>query len=672
MAAAVDMMPSPSAEQSSALSVWHAGGNQVCSAAAGSGKTTLLLHACAQSSEPVVVLTYNKQLEIDMSSRLRELGLSSTHKCFTFHGACSHFFRMTPDDESMHAVLDEAEAGTLCPQRPFEFRRICIDEAQDMKRVFFRLICQLAHLDASQWLLVGDELQMLNDYDPSDPAVLDFMRQPQTFFGGSGWTRTRLSVSFRLTAPVGEFANALLDHGDEIAPGNALSPPLPVRVYTMSSWRWADLILPWITGLREHRPDARIFLLVPKKKGNVPLRHLVNALSRRGVPIYIHGHDSQDIRVQQHRVVITTWHASKGMQCDAAAVLGVDAESQHNPLHVAVTRSKTQLLVVQSQEAPHPKLTLAAAARCPNVVADPKTAEVARAADDEDGELPDAPHAPLSNVHDLTHWAPRGRCTELHQNIVDAGSERRFEAIDIPTVEQVGQGKWADVSELYKRAAMLECEFRRTGACRFLEFMLHPKRASKEQQATQLARSGTSQDLHLELDHAHVLDTRVQPDDLLPRFAYDALREAAYGAMDARDWMTVAVCAESWNSYHHNLRALLPCRWADPTLQHELVMRLLRFLPPDAQFDTRLVHSDPTGDFTLHTRCAACTDSLTVLVSCDEQASRSTRLSASLPLALHRTAERAALLNLRSGDVQWCRLASRPVAVSGIHQALMR
>ena len=64
------MLPGLSEEQSEAILVWNTGHNQVCTAAAGSGKSTLLLHACKNSAEPVLILTYNKLLEVEMSEKL--------------------------------------------------------------------------------------------------------------------------------------------------------------------------------------------------------------------------------------------------------------------------------------------------------------------------------------------------------------------------------------------------------------------------------------------------------------------------------------------------------------------------------------------------------------------------------------------------------------------------
>lgn len=67
----------------------------VCSAAAGSGKTTLLLHACRCSpaslctlrGEPVLVLTYNKLLQVEISRALADAAPACA--CGTSHGLCT-------------------------------------------------------------------------------------------------------------------------------------------------------------------------------------------------------------------------------------------------------------------------------------------------------------------------------------------------------------------------------------------------------------------------------------------------------------------------------------------------------------------------------------------------------------------------------------------------------
>ena len=94
-------LPAPSTEQLAALDVWNAGHNQVCVATAGAGKSTLLLHACEASTEPVLIVTYNKALQTEMDATLK-----CPHCCFTFHGLASAYVSVAPDDAALHAIID--------------------------------------------------------------------------------------------------------------------------------------------------------------------------------------------------------------------------------------------------------------------------------------------------------------------------------------------------------------------------------------------------------------------------------------------------------------------------------------------------------------------------------------------------------------------------------------
>ena len=146
-------LPPPSPEQEVALAAWRAGRDQVVTAAAGSGKSTLLLHACAcVPDEDVVVIAYNKPLATDMVLRLAEAGLHRA-RCFTFHGLASHVYRLTPDDVTMHEVVSEVESGALRPATQVRATRICLDEVQDMRNVFHRLLATIFDLRAVHSML---------------------------------------------------------------------------------------------------------------------------------------------------------------------------------------------------------------------------------------------------------------------------------------------------------------------------------------------------------------------------------------------------------------------------------------------------------------------------------------------------------------------------------------
>lgn len=640
-------VPPPSQEQAESIDVWNKGHNQVCSAAAGSGKTTMLLHACASSSVPVCICTYNKQLEVDMSSKLKELGMEH-HHCYTFHGLCSRYFQNTPDDDTMHEVLGRVQEGDVKLKRPFNFARICIDEAQDMKMVFWQLLtCLVADFSGVQWFLVGDEIQMLNDYDEDDPALLDFMRTPAVYFGDAPWRSTRLSTSFRLHGNLAYIVNSMLNGGNQLVPGNR-SPELakhPVWLCTESNWNWSRIIVPWLINCRDDPSIDRIFILVAKKKGNPPLKVLINKLSRScpvcpgGFPIYIHGVDNQDSRVQAQKIVVTTWHASKGMQCDAAAVVGVDWDSKHNPLHVALSRSKGHLLVIQDKQKPNP--VLSSAARCAShdvIRIDKSTREM----DLENISIPvDSDECNKEFIVNLDGWSQRGRCLKLQALILDVCSTKRADADVLGGVQQIGDGGWADVSRYYERAAKLKFEFEVTGGSKFLDFMKSPQRMTKEVFGEKLRR----------FEQGYALIGKASREDILPEFAWDMLRRAlSKQQKNNRDWMTIAVCAECWNGFHHNIRQLLPCEWARADVLERYVRMLHEHLSDCQEIDSRLIKEE--GDTLFTCRCFAHCSHSTYVVMCEDEISRSSRIRAVFPLCLHSTADRCVILNLKTGETR--------------------
>ena len=681
------MLPQPSPEQAHALDVWRSGSNQVCSAAAGSSKSTMLLHACAASDVPVLVLTYNKQLQLEVEARLEAAGLPVAHQVRTFHGLCSQHLAPTPDDESMHAAL----LAAVEPVAPLRVMRVCIDEAQDLKRVYHSLLrALLGDLSSVQWLLVGDAVQMLNDYDPDDPALLTFMQEPEQHFGGARpWCHTSLTVSFRLPPSIAEVVNAVREDDGRLE-GGARGEAAPVRFITCSNWRWAEVLLPWITHLRAAAPEFRVCLLVARRRGNPPLRALVNALARRGVPVHINGLDVADARAcVGNPVLVSTWHASKGTKCDAAALLGVDARSAHNPLHVALTRSRTHLLVLLNRDSMHPGLmravdpgsahasldiTCDAATRrfaaCPPPGGWVAAAQVAPAAAAEGVAAPAE-----REMRDITHWYPRGRATRLQDAIAD-GAVVSVPVLHPPPDRQVvNEGRWLDTAPHYQRAVLMKLEREASGTCRFLEFMQAPARATR-QACDEAILAGS---------HAYSLRPHVKDADLLPTAAAEALREVcARGPSTAADWVTLATCADAFDGFHHNLCGLLPCAaWVDDDVFDAAYDCLVAHLgpvleaaspkaaapeaaapeaaapeaaAPEADYNAcsklDVCLTAAIGNLTLASRCFCALPGTVWFIASGDGITRCHRLHACMLLALHPTATSAVVLNLRTGEAQ--------------------
>ena len=641
-------LPPPSPEQEVALAAWRAGRDQVVTAAAGSGKSTLLLHACAcVPDEDVVVIAYNKPLATDMVLRLAEAGLHRA-RCFTFHGLASHVYRLTPDDVTMHEVVSEVESGALRPATQVRATRICLDEVQDMRNVFHRLLATIFDLRAVQWLLVGDPAQMLYDYDDEDPALLEFCQTPERHFRNEGeWVRSRLSVSFRLTPPVVTLANALLhDSASPIVAGNADPEPPAPRVITSSNWEWAAVVVPLGRGLvlQNGLQLHQITLLARSVRAdtNRPLAILINALAHAGCPVYVHGVDGPNDRVQRGKLRVCTWHASKGTQNTAVIVLGVDGDSQHNPLHVALTRSRRHVFVLHDRRKQHIGMVRAAKTlEC--VDADTHTL---RSTADQQIDL----HAPGSValaprvLRNLEAWSPRGRCTRVHNLLRGAAPApppalAGAEALVDEVLVQV-HGLWEDVTAVYMLAALLCAEQCDENQCKRVRDMVAPTRASRDTLRVELERG----------NDVRFLDVRVRDEEALPTSARRELRAKAApdcdGAAGVR-WCTLAVCASAWGRYHHATARLLPVEWSDEALFGEILRRVRAVQVDRRDVLLTTVHEECL----LYTRAHAIAGDTAWSFIYADGIGRAAMLSACVPLAFGEQLRVAAVLNVRTGEV---------------------
>ena len=91
-------LPQPSREQDGVISIFEDSEENInVKACAGAGKSTLLQHLLAKSSVPVLILTYNKGLQIELEKKV-----PAPHVVSTFHAlASSHFDAVCQDDDAL-------------------------------------------------------------------------------------------------------------------------------------------------------------------------------------------------------------------------------------------------------------------------------------------------------------------------------------------------------------------------------------------------------------------------------------------------------------------------------------------------------------------------------------------------------------------------------------------
>ena len=147
----------------------------------GAGKTTSLLSIVSSEGADgphTLVLAYNRQLAASICARLdREPDdVRRRVTCLTFHSLCSRCVAVARDDVEMLAAVEAAENGEVEVHDVPPATRLVIDEAQDVREPFVRLLRVLGYLRGDTQLVVaGDRNQVVYDFDPDFPASLDVL-----------------------------------------------------------------------------------------------------------------------------------------------------------------------------------------------------------------------------------------------------------------------------------------------------------------------------------------------------------------------------------------------------------------------------------------------------------------------------------------------------------------
>ena len=629
-----------------ALLARDAGARVRIEAVPGAGKTALIVRACVAASEadaprPSLVLAYNKQLAADIGARLPPDGTL----CLTFHALCSRCLAPARDDAQLLDAVERAERGELVASNVPSVGRVFVDEAQDVREVYVRLVRVLG-LHTSSLVVAGDRNQLVYDFDPDAPATLETLESPSTVFAPdvvrtnddhdadddptSKWSSFVLTTSYRLTAPIATLVNAVF-RTSIVAAG--VGTPLPVDVRAPKNM-WTGLY----DVLRDVlEADDDLLLLVDYKNGNTALRKLLNTVSRRGsMCVRIHGVDvdgddrdrssSSSTATATAKPTLTcgTFWSAKGLQCRTCVVL-LPEQAARNPTYVALTRASHRLIVVLDSRRPHPNVCTAlcaigarahesatvryADAFARHVVKTGALGHVdgvdglckrewTSSATDDDGH----------HTRSLDRWTPQSNAVaatimhRAHRRDADGGEDESSHAASAAVRECS-----ADVV-VHMCLVAAESDAK-DGRVRAVEDVVHPTRLDRARHAGAIRAGCASRFVS-----PFATDDELLAPDLRSAFvaAYDRMlaRSAAAAAAaaaethahkktrrDARrprdataiaDIATVALGVTSFDSWDHTMRTLLPSvrAWSPSVAPH--LDFVASVLPATASFDVRL------------------------------------------------------------------------------------
>jgi hypothetical protein len=318
--------------------VRHSGNHVVVEAVPGAGKTHMIVDLAGRNVGSLI-LAYNNALAEEIKSLINP----DQTMCYTFHSLCSRYIRVVRDDHQLRMAVEEVEEGTLQVEIAIHATTVLIDEAQDVRPIYIRLLGALGLLKNAERIYVfGDRNQLIYDYDENFPACLDVLTQPNIHvLRGVAWNRVVASVSRRLLPPVATLVSDIF--GVSIASRGECDAPLPlveVRV-PKSMFRLSEELQDL-----KHVPHL---LLVDCRSNNRPLHALLNNWSRGGVVMDVH-------RTTDHHngatMTCATYWSAKGLQHDTVVVI-VPEQTPRNPLYVALTRVLRRLIIVIDPKAPH-------------------------------------------------------------------------------------------------------------------------------------------------------------------------------------------------------------------------------------------------------------------------------------------------------------------------------
>jgi len=346
--------------------------NVIVNAVAGSGKTTTSLHVANKYiNQKILLLTYSKQLKIETKNKKESLNIGNL-EVFSYHSFCKHHYdNSCHDDSILIKIIDENKKCI----RSFRYDMIILDECQDMTKIYYGLINKIINDNKTKntkICILGDIHQNIYKYKDGDERYITF-GESLFKFNKFNWKKLGLNVSFRLTDKIAKFINkCMLNSNRIITTKKSEFKPRYIICNIFSPFYFNDeAYVPYKEILYYlsigYKPND-IFVLAPSVKSQgTPIRKLDNYIGNyhKEILIYIPTSDEEklDYDVIKNKLVLTTFHQSKGLERKVVIVLGFDFGYFRyfnkkckdifkcpNIMYVATTRATERLTLIHNKE----------------------------------------------------------------------------------------------------------------------------------------------------------------------------------------------------------------------------------------------------------------------------------------------------------------------------------
>lgn len=375
-----DPLQELSSEQAILLDKLEDGYNVQLVASPGCGKSRSIIQiAAAFPQKNILVISYNKALVKAINASLcniqqRQQNQQKWAICKTYHGLLQSVTHQTvKDDIMMKKVLRTTNFAIWGPLWRYKnFDILIVDEAQDMRKRYFQVVCELGiHIcqNPSQLLycIFGDFRQVLYSFYASNKADARFLTLAQFLFARISprkWYVTEFTVSYRVTPQIANFLNALVPSRRLIA-GRSSSLVDWVTLYIADVYKQAPQIVYDIVKQEQHRLGTKlhdILVLCASLNENSPAVRIVDLLVANGVSVHVErsgtlvsslGDSSTNHEdILCNKVNFKTMCASKGLQSPIVIFINLSEllaeEFVTNQKFVGLSRANKRLYVVQN------------------------------------------------------------------------------------------------------------------------------------------------------------------------------------------------------------------------------------------------------------------------------------------------------------------------------------
>ena len=332
---------------------------------AGSGKTRSILKIGYEfPNKNILVLTYNSILRKETQEKLRKENITNIES-HTYHSFAGKYIQFSKNDEQLYEAVFNVQS-----QKLFSYSYIVIDEAQDMNM----LHCMLVHkifknnINEPNLCFIGDKKQCVYKHISNELLLRSderFLTHPEKIFekvNSYKWEHLQLPFSYRVPYKNALFINNCMLHGEQRIQSVKNNDNFPnyKQINIFNKNELYEKIAKDIDNLINYEgyKASDIFILdVSVKSEGRGVKKLENKIvSETNHKAFAPKSDDEEINEQliENKIVICSFHQSKGRERKIAIIFGFDSFHIHknltecpNTLYVATTRASEKLILVQ-------------------------------------------------------------------------------------------------------------------------------------------------------------------------------------------------------------------------------------------------------------------------------------------------------------------------------------